>query len=657
MKQSKLMLVVGFIVLASMILSACQPVVTTVEVKVTSVVKETQLVKETQVVNQTSVVEQTKVVQVERKPFTTPHPILGDVRVRKAIAYCTNKADIAKAVYPTLTDAERAKLLMNSWVPSDSWAYAGDANITLYPFQKDVGKSVLQDAGWKLPDGGAFGTDYLQNAAGDQLSLKFTTTNSSFRQTWGAVFVKQMKDCGINIIPFYTPASWWFGDTTGLGRRDYELGAYAWVSSPDPSGQSLYACNQIPFPDNGWAGQNTMGWCNEKASTAIIAANNTLVKADRITQYKIHQQEFTKDLPSLPLFQRPLFYAYNPKLEGFKQTAGNQYWDYNLEEMSIPGKDTIVIGTNQEPSGMFFQNQDAWIALAISQPLGTTYYEQNWDYKPLLQKDFSTIENKGAVNNDVDVKEGDMVYDATGTPVKLAAGVKVTDSTGAAVEYKSGMALKMKQLVVTYNLMDGLKWQDGQPIVKADLELGYKLNCDKSSGAVTYTLCDQTQKFEALGDTTEKVTWLPGSQYPLYYIWPYSIYPAHQPITSSDAYKGKTLADVAVKDWATLAEMNQMPWSFGPYIIAEWKKTQYIKFTPNKYWPGAAPKTPTIIWSFLTTDQLVPQLLTGQVDMLGDEALLSKDQKLVDAEKAGKVKTFTVAGSTWEHIDFQLFVK
>jgi ABC-type transport system substrate-binding protein len=87
------------------------------------------------------------------------------------------------------------------------------------------------------------------------------------------------------------------------------LGAFAWVGQADPGGQTLYACDQIPFPENGWEGQNAMGWCNEAASTNIKLANNTLVKDDRIAAYKIVQQEFTKDVPSIPLFNRTETFA------------------------------------------------------------------------------------------------------------------------------------------------------------------------------------------------------------------------------------------------------------------------------------------------------------------------------------------------------------
>ena len=76
---------------------------------------------------------------------------------------------------------------------------------------------------------------------GTVLALKFYTTTAAFRQAWAAVWEKQMADCGIQILRSHVPSSWWFGDTTGLQVRDFELGAYAWVGQagsrwPDPVG-------------------------------------------------------------------------------------------------------------------------------------------------------------------------------------------------------------------------------------------------------------------------------------------------------------------------------------------------------------------------------------------------------------------------------------
>ena len=290
--RKRVLVAFSFLMIAAFALSACQPVTTTVEVvKTVQVpVEKTVEVVKTQEVQ----VVQTQVVQVEKKAFTTPHPILGDLKVRQALEYCTNKIELVQSVYPLLKPEEQQALVMDSFIPNTSWAYAGDANITHYPFDVEKGKALLEEAGWTLQPN----ADYRTDAAGDQLSLKFTTTTAAFRQTWGAVFVNQMAACGVEIIPLYAPASWWFGDTTGLQHRDFELGAYAWVGQADPAGQTLYACDQIPLPDNNWAGQNYSGWCDPDADKAIKIANNSLSEQVRKDNYTIVQQKPNRFRPS-----------------------------------------------------------------------------------------------------------------------------------------------------------------------------------------------------------------------------------------------------------------------------------------------------------------------------------------------------------------------
>ena len=299
--RTRFMAALSVLLVAAFVLSACQPAIQTVTVEKTVQVE----VPVEKTVVQTQVVEQTKVVEVERKAFTTPNRVLGDLKVRQALCYCVNKLDLIKAVYPLLDEETQKSLVMNTFIDSSSWAYAGDANITIYPFDLEKGKALLDEAGWKLKEG----DDFRTNEAGDALSLKFTTTTAAFRQTWGAVFVQQMAACGIQVIPTYAPASWWFGDSTGLQHRDFELGGYAWVGQADPAGQTLYACDQIPTPDNNWVGQNYAGWCNETADKEIKVANNSLSQADRAAAYKAVQTEYTKDIPTIPLFNRTNTYA------------------------------------------------------------------------------------------------------------------------------------------------------------------------------------------------------------------------------------------------------------------------------------------------------------------------------------------------------------
>ncbi|HUN23724.1 MAG TPA: ABC transporter substrate-binding protein [Anaerolineales bacterium] len=580
--------------------------------------------------------------------YTTPHPILGDIRVRQAIAYCTDRPALIQSVYSLLDAEQQAALAMHTFIPRDHWAYAGDENVTVYEFSPEKGIALLEEAGWTASEEGAIRT----NADGNELALKFTTTNATFRQTWAAVFEQQMAACGIRILRLHAPASWWFGDTTGIARRDYELGAFAWVGQADPGGTSLYACNQIPKPENNWEGQNAMGWCNEAASQAIIKANNTLIREERIEAYKIAQQEFAKDMISLPLFNRTNVYAINPNLTGFEPAPGESYYMHNIENWELPGSDTIVIGFTQEPASLFTQNEDAFVAQAAASVVGgflTTGL--NYDFQAKLQKELSTLESGMAENADVEVAAGDMVYNLDGDVVELAAGVKVTNAAGEVVEYSGEGTVTMKQLTVVYEVVDGLKWSDGTAVSAADWQLGYDIRCNPESGATSMTICDQTAEFVA-ADNGYTVTYQPGVQSPTYFLMPYGAYPAHQ--ETSD---GRMLKDVPAAEFATLPEVAEMPLGFGPYVITNWEKGVKMEFEANPNYVGGAPKTAKIVISFISPDNAEAQLLGGQVDVLGNETLTALTETLAAAAAEGKTVVIVDPSATWEHIDMQLFVK
>lgn len=615
-----------------------------------------QPIKETVVVTVKETVAPIKETVVVEKEvatdasFTTPHPILGEVKVRQAIAYCVNRPELIKSVYPFLTEEEQKGLLMDTFLPKNHWAAASDG-VTVYDFNPEKGIALLKEAGWE--DGGSVAT-------GAPLFLKFTTTNAAFRQTWATVLEQQLKDnCGITIARTHAPGSWWFGDTTGLSRRDYELGAFAWVGSADPGGISLYACNQIPFPSNNWEGQNAMGWCNETASKAIIAANNTLDRAERIKQYGIVQQEFSKDMVSLPLFNRLEAAAANKDLTNFKPNP-TEYYTYNIEEWELPGKDTAVLGFTQEPASLYTLVESAAVAATAAGLLSARMVTSlDYDYQAVGFTKLPKL-GDGATNVDVAVKAGDMVWNTSGEAVALAKDVEVTDAAGVTAKWDGSSPLMLKQLTVSFEMKPGMKWQDGSPVTKADYELGQKTTCDKESGATSFTFCESVQTFTQESDTKQTLVFLPGVQWPTYYTGGFGAAPSKQPIESDGPYKGKTLADVPAKDWPTLLEVAEMPWSTGPYKITSWEKGQKMTFEANENYYGTAPKIKKLVIQFYAdTNAAVAALLTGDVDVLGTETLGAgaEVQTVVDAAAKGKVQVKALASPTWEHIDFNLFVK
>ncbi|MCS6842148.1 MAG: ABC transporter substrate-binding protein [Roseiflexus sp.] len=587
--------------------------------------------------------------------FRTPHPILSDVRVRQAIAYCTNRLELIQSVYSFLTPEQQQQLLMDTFLPKTHWAVATEADgIVTYPFDPEKGKALLEEAGWKLAEG-----QRVRTKDGVPLALEFTTTNAQFRITWATVLEKQLLDnCGIQIIRKHAPASWWFGGASGLRRRDFELGAFAWVGEADPGGRSLYACDQIPLPDNNWEGQNYMGWCNETASRAIVAANNTLNREERIKHYKAFQVEFTKDMVSLPLFQRLEAYAWNKALTGLKPDP-TEYITANAHEWGrTDNGDTIILGFTQEPASMFSLVESAAVQVQAAQLVfGVLSTQYSYDFQPVLQDGLSTIESGKAKNEVVEVKEGDKVWNTEGAAVELKPGVEIVNSDGETIKYESG-TVKMKQLTVTYDLIKGIKWSDGEPLKKADLELAVKINCDRESGATSFTFCESHDNLNGVtfnSDTSYTIKFLPGVQWPTYFLAPYGGYPSHRTISD-----GRKLADVPAKEWSTLPEIAELPMGYGPYILKEWKKKEFMRFEANPNFVLGAPKVKNVVIQFFAdTNAAVAALLTGEVDIL-EKATLGAGpevETVIKAAQEGKINVKTDASPTWEHMDFNLFVR
>jgi ABC-type transport system substrate-binding protein len=291
--------------------------------------------------------------------------------------------------------------------------------------------------------------------------------------------------------------------------------------------------------------------------------------------------------------------------------------------------------------------------------IGVMNTQWDYDYQPALQDPLSTVESGLAKNDVVEVKAGDMVYDSSGAAVKLDKGVKVFDADGNEVEYDGSSPLKMKQLTSTYKFKD-YTWSDGTKGSIEDFKLAYKIDCDKESGAVSFEICDQIQKVDFGPGLEYTVTWLPGSQYSLYFLSPLGAtgsnapYPSHQVLAD-----GRKLADVPAAEWTTLAEIAEKPLSFGPFVLTEWKKGESMTFEANPY-ADPAPKIKKVVIVIVTdTNQAVAQLLSGDIDYL-ERATLgagAEVQTVVDAAAEGKVNVEILASPTWEHIDFNLFTK
>ncbi len=255
--------------------------------------------------------------------LSRPHPVLGDLRVRQALAYATNRPEMARSVYPFPVP------VLNSWILPGHWAYPGDDALTLYPYDPVKASTLLEEAGWILADDGYRYKD------GQRLHLRlYILANQPIRETIAQQFQGALEPLGMEIEVIRVREEDWYGENSPLLRRQFDLAEFAWVVGLEPDGQVVYTCEAIPGEANGWRGQNYAGWCNETASRALLEASTELNRGKRTRLYRLAQEQFTAELPAIPLFTRLEYIAANPKLDNLKPNPTEQLtwncWEWLL---------------------------------------------------------------------------------------------------------------------------------------------------------------------------------------------------------------------------------------------------------------------------------------------------------------------------------------
>jgi len=281
-------------------------------------------------------------------PYDDRLPWFATTEVRQAVGYGTNRLQMTEEILYGET------MPMESWIPSDSWAFNPDAK--KYPYDPDAAREKLASVGFEDKDGdgyveayGLSGT-YPDGTAweipdGTMFEVSFnTTTGNAMREALSQIFQANMADIGVKVNLDLLPASVYFADDGPLSQRRFDICEYAWVSDPNPGGDTLWVGvdilneagekmypEQIPSEADDWDGQNYDGWVHEEASQLIFNANNRIRQSERLPFYLQQQEIFMEEVPTLPLFQRVEVTGFAPDLKGWAKGPSN-YVTWNLHE-------------------------------------------------------------------------------------------------------------------------------------------------------------------------------------------------------------------------------------------------------------------------------------------------------------------------------------
>jgi peptide/nickel transport system substrate-binding protein len=265
-------------------------------------------------------------LSINNKSLTAKFGAADLVTIKQAVALAIDKKQITDRVLGGTVQP------VSNPISPLYWFYSQVPDQTFDPAKAN---SLLDAAGWVA------GADGIRAKNGTKLSLTFCTTTRPYRVDSLSVFAANMKAIGVGAVtkPVNANPNFFGGwdavpadEPCNLIHGNYDVGMFAWVSSPDPIGSyNVYTCGGIPdvAPHNG---QNNTRTCDP----AIDAIWNTVKGSVDFTVIKDAmakwQTYYNSNVVEIPLFLWKDVYLVNPKLQNVtgNPTTSSVLW--NVED-------------------------------------------------------------------------------------------------------------------------------------------------------------------------------------------------------------------------------------------------------------------------------------------------------------------------------------
>lgn len=230
---------------------------------------------------------------------------INNRKLRRAVAYGIDREQLLEEVLPGQVEPLDSVL-----VPEQKAFYTPAWE--KYDFDPEQARRLVQQA----------------EAEGVDPAISFTTTSDELRTALQKEVGRQLENVGITVETDNTSSSTLFEER--LPEGDFQMGGWAWLATPEPQLNTLFGGDSFP-PD----GQNYYRYENPKASFLMQQAGETIDREKRAYIIKQVQRIMAEDLPLIPLYQRPVYYAYDEKLEGpeVNPTLAGPFW--NIGEWSV----------------------------------------------------------------------------------------------------------------------------------------------------------------------------------------------------------------------------------------------------------------------------------------------------------------------------------
>ncbi len=236
------------------------------------------------------------------------HAALKQPYVRQALIYGMNRSQVASALYGEISKNLPA-LQSLIFKPFETSYYKKNYATQTFGQKKVI--SLLKGKGCTGgPDTPSAGNDKIFSCPNvGKLSFRFhTTTGNQLRALTFEIIQRQLKSVGIELVPRFQTGGVMFGTT--LPSRDWDLMLFAWVGSPSSSitVKDILGCG---------GSQNDGAYCNRALTKVLQTVSTTLDAAERAKLLNAAEAKYiVKDIPSIPMFARPLYTINAAKVKG-----------------------------------------------------------------------------------------------------------------------------------------------------------------------------------------------------------------------------------------------------------------------------------------------------------------------------------------------------
>jgi peptide/nickel transport system substrate-binding protein len=203
----------------------------------------------------------------ERSTAKHPHPILSDIRVRKALSMAIDREILVEVGYG---QAGRATCNL---VPAPQ-IYASP-NTDCIAQDVEGAKALLEEAGWTV------GADGIREKDGMKLKLLYQTSTNAVRQDFQALIKQWWSDIGVETELKNISASVYFGgdsgspDTFEKFYADVEMYANNFDGTDPQSYLAGYTCDKAPRPETQWQGENINRFCDPEYDALVAELGKT----------------------------------------------------------------------------------------------------------------------------------------------------------------------------------------------------------------------------------------------------------------------------------------------------------------------------------------------------------------------------------------------